>query len=54
MGLIHYREVAGLENILSSCVRQVEERYTVEQPEKKREQGRALGPSLQGEGVAGK
>ena len=31
-------EVAGLENILSSCVRQVKERYRAEQPEWEREQ----------------
>ena len=31
-------EVTGLENILSSCVRQVKERYRAEQPEGEREQ----------------
>ena len=40
---IHYKEVAGLENIWSSCVTQVEERDWVEQPEREREQSAALG-----------
>ena len=40
-------EVAGLEYILSSCVRQVKERYRAEQPEGEKEQP-------EGEGGAGR
>ena len=52
MGFVSCREGVGSEDSLSSCVRQVEERYRAEQPEKKRELSTALGPSLQGEGEA--
>ena len=54
MGFVSCREGAGPEDSLSSCVRQVEERYRGEQPKKKRKQSTALGPSLQGEGEAGR
>ena len=54
MGFVSCREGTGPEDSLSSCVRQVEERYRAEQPEKKKKQSTSLGPSLQGEGEAGK
>ena len=38
MGLVHRREVGGLEGSLSSCARHLQERYRVEQPEKVRKQ----------------
>ena len=44
MGIVYYREVAGLNDRLSSCMRQgenrsmMEERYRVEEPEWVREQ----------------
>ena len=31
MGIVYCREVAGLDDSLSSCMRQVEERYRVEE-----------------------
>ena len=49
MGIIYCREVAGLDDSLSSCMRQVEERYRVEdryrveEPERVREQSIAFG-----------
>ena len=52
MGFVSCREGAGPEDSRTSCVRQVEERYRAEQPEKKRKQSTALGPSMQCEGEA--
>ena len=43
MGLVYCREVAELDNSLSSCVRQVEERYRVEEPDWVRKQSIAFG-----------
>ena len=42
-GIVYCREVAGLDDSLSSCMRQVGERYMVEEPERVREQSRAFG-----------
>ena len=41
--LVYCREVAELDDSLSSCMRQVEERYRVEQPKRVREQSTAFG-----------
>ena len=49
VGIVYCREVAGLDDSLSSCMRQVEERYRVveryrvEEPERVREQSIAFG-----------
>ena len=43
VGIVYCREVAGLDNSLSSCMRQVEERYRVEEPEGVRGQSIAFG-----------
>ena len=52
MGFVSCREGVGPEDSPSSCVRQVEERYRAEQPEKQRIKSTALGSSMQGEGKA--
>ena len=44
VGIVYCREVAGLDDSLSSCMRQVEERYRVEVMEE-------LGGDVQGEGL---
>mgnify|MGYP006906398873 CR=1 FL=1 len=43
VGIVYCREVAGLDNSLSSCMRQVEERYRVEEPKRVREKSIAFG-----------
>ena len=43
VGLVHCREVGGLEDSLSSCERQLQEGYRVEEPEQGREQSTSLG-----------
>ena len=43
VGIVYCREVRGLDDSLCSCMRQVEERYRVEEPERVREQSIAFG-----------